>query len=75
MNRYWSIFRAVCKKRYSWIGEFVGSDYLKTADDDVRVGLLGFKRDEMNSIFPTDEERSRAALERITGETNVQHAI
>jgi hypothetical protein len=40
---------------------------LKAADDDVGVGLLGFKRDEMNSIFPTDEERSRAALERITG--------
>jgi hypothetical protein len=33
----------------------------------VGVGLLGFKRDEMDSIFPTDEERSRAALERITG--------
>jgi hypothetical protein len=56
------------KKGIAGIGEFVGSDYLKTADDDVGVGLLGFKRDEMNSIFPTDEERSRAALERITGE-------
>jgi hypothetical protein len=62
------------KKGIAGIGEFVGSDYLKTADDDVSVGLLGFKRDEMNSIFPTDEERSRAALERITGERNFSTA-
>jgi hypothetical protein len=61
-------FEPYVKKGIAGIGEFVGSDYLKTADDDVGVGLLGFKRDEMNSIFPTDEERSRAALERITGE-------
>jgi hypothetical protein len=60
-------FEPYVKKGIAGIGEFVGSDYLKTADDDVGVGLLGFKRDEMNSIFPTDEERSRAALERITG--------
>jgi hypothetical protein len=61
-------FEPYVKKGIAGIGEFVGSDYLKTADDDVGVGLLGFKRDEMDSIFPTDEERSRAALERITGE-------
>jgi hypothetical protein len=60
-------FEPYVKKGIAGIGEFVGSDYFKTADDDVGVGLLGFKRDEMNSIFPTDEERSRAALERITG--------
>jgi len=53
------------------IGELIGSDYLKAADDDVSLGILGFKRDEMDSIFPTDEERSRAALERITGERNI----
>jgi hypothetical protein len=28
----------------------------------------------MDSIFPTDEERSRAALERITGERNFSTA-
>ena len=62
------------KKGIAGIGEFVGSDYLKKADDDVGVGLLGFKRDEMDSIFPSDEERSRAALERITGERNFSAA-
>jgi hypothetical protein len=67
-------FEPYVKKGIAGIGEFVGSDYLKTADDDVGVGLLGFKRDEMNSIFPTDEERSRAALERITGERNFSTA-
>jgi hypothetical protein len=61
-------FEPYVKKGIAGIGEFVGSDYFKAADDDVGVGLLGFKRDEMDSIFPTDEERSRAALERITGE-------
>jgi hypothetical protein len=60
-------FEPYVKKGIAGIGEFVGSDYFKAADDDVGVGLLGFKRDEMDSIFPTDEERSRAALERITG--------
>ena len=59
------------KKGIAGIGEFVGSDYLKAADDDVSLGILGFKRDEMDSIFPTDQERSRAALERITGERNI----
>ena len=67
-------FEPYVKKGIAGIGELVGSDYLKTADDDVGVGLLGFKRDEMNSIFPTDEERSRAALERITGERNFSTA-
>ena len=62
------------KKGIAGIGELVGSDYLKSADDDVGVGLLGFKRDEMDSIFPSDEERSRAALERITGERNFSAA-
>jgi hypothetical protein len=38
------------------------------------TGIFGFKRDEMDSIFPTDEERSRAALERITGERNFSTA-
>jgi hypothetical protein len=55
------------RKSIAAAGELVGSDYMKGADDTVGVGLRGFKRDEMNSIFPTDEERSRAALERITG--------
>jgi len=59
------------KKGIAGIGELVGSDYLKAADDDVGTGIFGFKRDEMDSIFPTDEERSRAALERITGERSV----
>jgi hypothetical protein len=67
-------FEPYVKKGIAGIGEFVGSDYLKTADDDVSVGLLGFKRDEMDSIFPTDQERSRAALERITGERNFSTA-
>jgi hypothetical protein len=67
-------FEPYVKKGIAGIGEFVGSDYLKTADDDVGVGLLGFKRDEMDSIFPTDQERSRAALERITGERNFSTA-
>ena len=62
------------KKGIAGIGELVGSDYLKSADDDVGVGLLGFKRDEMDSIFPSDQERSRAALERITGERNFSAA-
>ena len=62
------------KKGIAGIGELVGSDYLKKADDDVGIGLLGFKRDEMDSIFPSDEERSRAALERITGERNFSAA-
>lgn len=60
-------FEPYVKKGIAGIGEFVGSDYLKAADDDVSLGILGFKRDEMDSIFPTDQERSRAALERITG--------
>lgn len=64
-------FEPYVKKGIAGIGEFVGSDYLKTADDDVRTGIFGFKRDEMDSIFPTDQERSRAALERITGERNI----
>ena len=55
------------RKSIAAAGELFGSDYMKGADDTVGVGLRGFKRDEMNSIFPTDEERSRAALERITG--------
>jgi hypothetical protein len=55
------------RKSVAAAGELFGSDYMKGADDTVGVGLRGFKRDEMNSIFPTDEERSRAALERITG--------
>jgi hypothetical protein len=67
-------FEPYVKKGIAGIGEFVGSDYFKAADDDVGVGLLGFKRDEMDSIFPTDEERSRAALERITGERNFSTA-
>tara|TARA_R100000773_G_scaffold23974_1_gene21087 strand:+ start:2782 stop:4737 length:1956 start_codon:yes stop_codon:yes gene_type:complete len=54
------------KKGIAGFGELTGLDFLKKADDDVRLGLLGFKRDQ--SIFPTDEERSRSALERITNE-------
>jgi hypothetical protein len=64
-------FEPYVKKGIAGIGEFVGSDYLKTADDDVSTGIFGFKRDEMDSIFPTDQERSRAALERITGQRNI----
>ena len=65
------------KKGIAGIGELVGSDYLKAADDDVRVGfregkiLPGFQRSKIDSVFPTDEERSRAALQRITGERSV----
>ena len=65
------------KKGIAGIGELVGSDYLKAADDDVRVGfregkiLPGFQRSKIDSVFPTDEERSRAALNRITGERSV----
>ena len=67
-------FEPYVKKGIAGIGEFVGSDYLKAADDDVSLGILGFKRDEMDSIFPTDQERSRAALERIAGEKNFSAA-
>ena len=62
------------KKGIAGAGELLGSDYFKAADDDVGIGILGFKRNEMDSIFPSDEERSRAALERITGERNFSTA-
>jgi hypothetical protein len=68
-------FEPYVKKGIAGIGEFVGSDYFKAADDDVSLGILGFKRDEMDSIFPTDQERSRAALERIAGEKNFSNKV
>lgn len=68
-------FEPYVKKGIAGVGEFFGSDYLKAADDDVSLGILGFKRDEMDSIFPTDQERSRAALERIAGEKNFSNKV